>query len=422
MRKVRIGLLGLGTVGCGIIKLLAENGEMIRRRESIEVEVVKVLVRDQVKVRGAEVPAELLTTEAKDILTDGAIDIVVECMGGEEPAFPLIVEALAKGKSVVTANKEVVAKHWDELAEAAAKYGAGLYYEASVGGAIPVINAIRSSLQANRISRIMGIINGTTNYILSRMTAEGRDYREALEEAQLLGYAEPDPTADVAGFDARYKLVILSALAFHNRVKVEDIFCQGITDIIPEDIKNAKDLGYVIKLLAIGKKQDGVVEARVHPTLIPLGHPLASVEDSFNAIYLDGNMSGSLMFYGRGAGDLPTASAMVSDILTCARLEGNHQHTRLDDEKVRIETNWKSAYYLRLLVQDRPGVFAEIAEIFGRHGVSLSSVVQTTSKEKQATILIITHESEEVSINVIREELRESGSVISFGSLLRVEA
>lgn len=421
MRKVRLGLLGLGTVGCGIIKLLEENGEMIRRREGIDIEVTRILVRDTTRTRGAEVPAGLLTTKAKDILADDAIDIVAECMGGEDPAFALLMEALAQGKSVVTANKEVVAKHWDELEEAAARSGAGLYYEASVGGAIPVLNAIRTSLQANHVSRIMGIINGTTNYILSRMSHEGSEYQDALDGAQRLGYAEPDPTADVAGYDARYKLSILTALAFHNRVKVDDIFCQGITGITPEDIKNARDLGYVIKLLAIGKNHDGTVEARVHPTLIPRDHPLASVEDSFNAVFVEGNMSGSLMFYGRGAGDLPTASAMVSDILTAARCGGHHQRTILDNEKVRIEENWKSAYYLRLIVQDRPGVFAEIAEIFGRHGVSLSSVVQTTREQKQATILIITHMAEESSINALREELKGSRSVISRGSLLRVE-
>lgn len=421
MKKVGLALLGLGTIGSGVIKVLKENGEMIKSREGIEIEVKKILVRDKSKKRAVAVPANLLTDSMEDILRDTSIDVIAEFMGGESPAFTFIRDALRQGKSVITANKEVLAKHWDALEEEARSSGAGLYFEASVAGGIPIIKAVRRSLQANNILKFMGIINGTTNFILTKMSEEGRSFSEVLAEAQRLGYAEPDPTADVEGYDACYKLSILSTICFKNRVPIDKIFCEGITGIAADDIAYARELGFGIKLLAIAKKQNGKIEARVHPTFIPLSHPLYAVRDSYNAIYIEGDMVGSLMFYGRGAGDLPTASALVSDIITACQNEGGHHRVRLDDEPVTFEKDWMDEYYLRLIVRDQPGVLAEIAGIFGHHQVSLDSVMQKQRGNDHATIIFITHKAHEQWINAAIEEMKKSPSVISVESLIRVE-
>ena len=421
MKKIGLALLGLGTIGSGVIKVLNENGEMIKNREGLEIEVKKILVRDKTKKRNVKVNENLLADNPLDILNDASIDVVAEFMGGEMPAFTYIMEALKQGKSVVTANKEVIAKRWDELELEAKKSGAGLYFEASVAGGIPIIKAVRRSLQANNIQKFMGIINGTTNFILTRMSEEGRSFEDVLAEAQRLGYAEPDPTADVEGYDARYKLSILSTICFRNRVTINNIFCEGITKISADDIEYAKELGFGIKLLAIAKKQNGKIEARVHPTFIPLSHPLYAVRDSYNAIYIEGDMVGSLMFYGRGAGDLPTASALVSDIITACQNEGSHHRVKLDGEEAIFDKNWKDEYYLRLVVRDKPGVLAEIAGIFGRHNVSLNSVIQKLRGNDNATIIFITHEAHEVWVNAALEEMRNCRSIISVESLIRVE-
>jgi homoserine dehydrogenase len=421
MKKVGLALLGLGTIGSGVMKVIKENGEMIKNREGIDIEVKKILVRDKSKKRSVAVLPQVLTDSMEDILKDGSIDVIAEFMGGETPAFEYIRAALRQGISVITANKEVIAKHWDELEEEARKSGAGLYFEASVAGGIPIIKAVRRSLQANNILKFMGIINGTTNYILTKMSEEGRSFNEVLAEAQRLGYAEPDPTADVEGYDARYKLSILSTICFRNRVPIDHIYCEGITGISADDIAYGRELGFGIKLLAIAKKQNGKIEARVHPTFIPLSHPLYAVRDSFNAIYIEGDMVGSLMFYGQGAGDLPTASALVSDIVTACQNEGGHHRVRLDDEVVTFEKDWIDEYYLRLIVRDQPGVLAEIAGIFGRHQVSLDSVIQKQRGNDHATIIFITHKAHENWIHAAIKDMRNSPSVISVESLIRVE-
>ncbi|NLU52581.1 MAG: homoserine dehydrogenase [Clostridiaceae bacterium] len=421
MKKVGLAMLGLGTIGSGVFKVLKENGDIIRAREGMDIEIKKILVRDKNKKRNVDVDKSILTDDPSEIINDEGIDIIAEFMGGENPAFTLIRDALRKGKSVVTANKEVIAKYWDELEEEAEKSGAGLYFEASVAGGIPIIKPLRRSLQANNIVKIMGIINGTTNYILTRMSEEGKSFEEALLEAQRLGYAEPDPTADIEGYDARYKLSILSTLCFRNRVTIDKIHCEGITRISPDDIRYAKELGYGIKLLAIAKKHDGKIEARVHPTFIPLSHPLTAVRDSYNAIFIQGDMVGDLMFYGRGAGDLPTASAIVSDIITAAQNGGTHHSVRLDEDKTVFEDNWKNEYYMRLVVLDKPGVLAEIAGIFGRHNVSLDSVMQKLRGNDNATIIFITHTACEKWIHDALDEIRRSPSVISVESMIRVE-
>lgn len=421
MKKINLAMLGLGTIGCGVYKVIKENGDIIRTHEGLDIEIKKILVRDKNKKRSVDVDKSILTDDPGDILNDESIDIIAEYMGGDEPAFTLLRDALRRGKSVVTANKEVIAKYWDELEEEALKSGAGLYYEASVAGGIPIIKPLRRSLQANNIIKIMGIINGTTNYILTKMSEEGIDFEEALAEAKRLGYAEPDPTADIEGYDARYKLSILSTLCFRSRVNVEDIYCEGITRISPDDIKYARELGYGIKLLAIAKKLNGKIQARVHPTFIPLSHPLTAVRDSYNAIFIQGDMVGELMFYGRGAGELPTASAIVSDIITAAQNGGAHHSIMLDDEKAVIEDNWKDEYYMRLVVHDQPGVLAEIAGIFGRHNVSLDTVMQKLRDKDKATIIFITHTAYEKWINEALDEIKRSRSVISIESMIRVE-
>ncbi|NLM73521.1 MAG: homoserine dehydrogenase [Clostridiaceae bacterium] len=421
MKKIGVALLGLGNIGSGVMKVLQENGELIKCREGMEIEVKRILVRNLKKKRSVEVDPALLTDDFNQIINDGSIDIIAEFMGGEMPAFTYISEALKRGKSVITANKEVIAKHWDELEEEAKRSGAGLYFEASVAGGIPIIKPLRRSLQANRILTLMGIINGTTNFILTRMSEEGRTFEDVLSEAQRRGYAEPDPTADIEGYDARYKLSILSTLCFRNRVRVDNIYCEGIRGVAADDIKYAKELGFGIKLLAIAKKLNGKIEARVHPTFIPLSHPLYAVRDSYNAIFIKGDMVGDIMFYGRGAGDLPTASAIVSDIVTAGQNNGAHHSFRLEVEKPEIEDNWIDEYYMRLVVLDKPGVLAEIAGIFGRHNVSLDTVMQKQRDHDHATIIFITHEAREKWIHEALEEIKRSPAVISVESLIRVE-
>jgi len=421
MKKIGVALLGLGNIGSGVMKVLQENGELIKCREGMEIEVKRILVRNLKKKRSVEVDPALLTDDFNQIINDGSIDIIAEFMGGEMPAFTYISESLRRGKSVITANKEVIAKHWDELEEEAKRSGAGLYFEASVAGGIPIIKPLRRSLQANRILTLMGIINGTTNFILTRMSEEGRTFEDVLSEAQRRGYAEPDPTADIEGYDARYKLSILSTLCFRNRVRVDNIYCEGIRGVAADDIKYAKELGFGIKLLAIAKKLNGKIEARVHPTFIPLSHPLYAVRDSYNAIFIKGDMVGDIMFYGRGAGDLPTASAIVSDIVTAGQNNGAHHSFRLEVEKPEIEDNWIDEYYMRLVVLDKPGVLAEIAGIFGRHNVSLDTVMQKQRDHDHATIIFITHEAREKWIHEALEEIKRSPAVISVESLIRVE-
>lgn len=421
MKKVGLALLGVGTVGSGVLKVLESNGEMIKTREGLCIEVKKILVRDIGKQRAVSVDPGVLTDNMDAILNDPEIDIIAEFMGGEMPAFTYIQKALKAGKSVVTANKEVIAKHWDELEAEAASSGAGLYFEASVAGGIPIIKSVGRSLQANNILKFMGIINGTTNYILTKMSEAGRDFQDVLKEAQALGYAEPDPSADVEGFDASYKLSILSTICFRNRVTLNDIYCEGITHITSEDIEYARQLGYGIKLLAIAKKHGNAIEARVHPTFIPLSHPLYAVRDVYNAIYLEGDIVGNLMFYGRGAGDLPTASAIVSDIINACLNNGAHHRIRLDQTDAAFEKDWLDEYYVRMNVKDEPGVLAEIAGLFGKNGVSLESVIQKRRDMKIATIIFVTHEAREKSLMNAIQDIKQSGAVFSVESVIRVE-
>ncbi len=451
MRTLHVGLLGFGTVGGGVFRLLAENGTMLREREGLDIRVDRVLVRNPEKNRQISAPVELLTTSPGDIMDHPEISVVVEMLGGLEPARTLILEALAKGKTVVTANKDVVATYWDELQKAAAAHGAGLYYEASVAGGIPIIRAIRQSLQGNRISRIMGIINGTTNYILTRMSEEGRSFESVLSDAQRLGYAEPNPANDIEGHDAKFKLAILSNLCFGHTIRLSDIHCEGITRITADDIAFGKQLGYTVKLLALGRATPEGVDVRVHPTFIPSTHPLASVRDANNAIFIEGNAVGELMFYGRGAGDMPTASAIVSDILVSAGetrcgtvvSAGTAGHVRnagtvgTDGNAANIENavegpgpavshpvvlrDWQTECYIRMTVADNPGVLAAIAGIFGRHGVSIESVIQKGRSEGTVPLIFVTHKAGEEGIRAATAEILQHGMVRSVDNLIRVE-
>ncbi|AOT72135.1 homoserine dehydrogenase [Geosporobacter ferrireducens] len=426
MQKIKIGLLGFGTVGSGVWKILQENKKIIGKNCGYEVEVSKILVQDMTKKRDGIEQKDIFTDNPKDILEDPAIEIVIEVMGGIEPAREYILKAIENRKHIVTANKALIATHGDQLIHAAKKAQVELCYEASVAGGIPIIHAIKESLSANRIYNIMGILNGTTNYILSKMTAENMDFETALKEAQGKGYAEADPTSDVEGHDAVYKLTILARLAFGSYVHFEDVYREGITKITPIDIEYAKELGYVIKLLAIAKEEEGKIALRVHPTFVPQQHPLAAVGDAFNAVFVKGNAVGDLMFYGRGAGDLPTGSAVLGDLINIIKkkdLQKRLYENGFDQNSkrvIRMEEN-QSEYYVRLLVKDVPGVFGKVATEFGRHGVSLSSVIQKGREEPSVSLVFVTHETTEQNVQMAIKDIVNISEVVKLANLIRVE-
>ena len=429
MKKVKIALLGLGNVGRGVWNILQMNGEEIMKRSGCQVEVAKILVRDPSKARAVKVPEELITTNFDEILNDDSIKIIVEVMGGIEPAKEFILKSLNKKKHIVTANKMLLATYGDELFKKADEEEVMLNYEASVAGGIPIIQAINESLTANKIEKLYGIINGTTNFILSKMELEGSDFDDVLKEAQEKGYAEADPTSDIEGFDAQYKLAILSSLAFGTKVKIDDVYREGITKITSKDIRYAKDFGLVIKLLAIAKEIDGKLQLRVHPTMIPETHPLANVHDSFNAVFIKGNAVDDLMFYGRGAGDLPTGSAVVSDIVSILRSDVDTEN-RLPVEKNNLwhKEIWEinditSRYYIRTTVTDRPGVLGEITAIFGRHGVSLRSVIQRgrVKNEEEVGLVLVTHYTKEAQLQGAINEVKDMESVKEINNMIRIE-
>ncbi|MDR1570590.1 MAG: homoserine dehydrogenase [Oscillospiraceae bacterium] len=408
--NVQVGFLGLGNIGGGVWRLLKQMRAEIEARESIKFTIKRVLVRDLYKRRSVNVPNDILTARVQDILDDPEITLVVEALGGEQPAADYIKRALEAGKSVVTANKLALATHWLELLETANHRGVGLFFEAGVCGAIPIIRTVTDSLQANRIERLFGIINGTTNYILSEMSAKDATYADALFEAQRLGLAEPDPTADVEGGDAACKLAILSTLAFHAHVPLSGIFKRGITTITPLDVSYGRELGYALKLLAVSKRVGDRIQARVHPTFVPLTHPLSAVSGSFNAVYLYGHASGELMLYGRGAGDYPTASAVVSDMIAAARGRQGPAYRMTSD--VTMDDDWESRYFIRLSAVDRPGVLGAIASILGRHGVSIASMRQNTMGLDHAPLMFVTHAARERDVRASLTEIGENLATI----------
>ena len=403
MKEIVIGFLGCGNVGGGVWKLLENFKDAIAHRDHVRIRVKRILVRDLGKKRSADVPAELLTTNPNDVLYDPEISLVAEFMGAEQPATEYMLTALKNGKTVVTANKVALSLNWHRLQAEAQRSHVGLYYEASVCGAIPIINALQSPLKANRIDKLMGIINGTTNYILSRMTQNGESYEAVLSDAQRLGLAEPDPTSDVKGYDAAYKLSVMASLAFHARVPFGKVYHEGITNVTDKDIAFGKELGYVLKLLAIAKRTDNTVEVRVHPTFLPADHPLAMVNGSFNAVFLHGHACQDMMLQGRGAGDMPTASAVVGDILR-AVTTAEHEHptfanTAMPDPTLDFTENWSSKYYIRLSTIDAPGVLAGVAGCLAKENVSVASMLQKdVDEDGRVQMIIITHEAKEQSV------------------------
>ncbi len=425
MGSINIGLLGLGTVGRGVVKVLQNNSESIEKKVGRKVELKKILVRDLNKDRGIELAADMLTDRPEDILDNPQIDIVVEVMGGIEPAKNYIIKALQDGKHVVTANKDLIALHGKELFAAA--NNTDLFFEASVAGGIPIIRPLKECLAGNRLEEVMGIINGTTNYILTKMTNEGSDFEEVLKEAQDLGYAEADPTSDVGGLDAARKIAILASVAFGSRVTFNDVYVEGITNISVEDISYAHDLGYVIKLLGIAKDINDQIEVRVHPVFIPKDHPLASVNDAFNAIFVKGDAIGEAMFYGQGAGEMPTASAVVGDIIAAARnkvydVSGRISCTCFNEKPIKQIGEIESEFYLRLKVTDKPGVLASIAGVFGNHDVSIASVMQkSTGKNGKAEIVLISHKVKEKYLRDALQIIGGMSIVDSISSVIRVE-
>jgi homoserine dehydrogenase len=418
-------MLGLGTVGSGVARVLLGKSDALERRIGRPVQICKVLVRDATKLRSVRLEAPLVT-DALAVIDDPRVDVVIEVLGGEEPARTLILQAIERGKHVVTANKEVMAKHGPTILAAAAAKGVSVAYEASVGGGIPLIGPFQLDLAANDITSVVGIVNGTTNYILTRMTESGASFSDALHEAQELGYAEPDPTNDVEAWDAAYKLAILASLAFGAPIMPEQIWREGITQVSQRDIQYAAELGYRIKLLAIARLVGGQVEARVHPSLVHQGSMLASVDGSFNAVQVEGDLIGSALFYGRGAGSEPTSSAVVADLIALGSSVGRgSRQAAAHAPSLRPMTLLQSRYFLRLLTLDRPGVMASIATVLGDRGISLASVVQKESvvlgeDMPGAEIVLTTHLASEAAVQEAIATIRGMPMVERIGSLLRV--
>jgi homoserine dehydrogenase len=423
---VKVALLGCGNVGTEVVRLLHEQADDLTARIGTPIELVGIAVRRPRRDRGGlPVDPSIFTTDALGLVKRDDVDVIVEVVGGIEPARGWLVEALRSGKSVVTANKALLAEDGGSLHDAAAQGGADLYYEAAVAGAIPLLRPLRESLHGDRITRVTGIVNGTTNFILSSMDSSGAGFGEALEEATTLGYAEADPTADVEGFDAAAKAAILASLAFHTRVCAADVHREGITEVTAADVASAKAMGCTIKLLCIANRTgDGGVSVRVHPAMIPRTHPLAGVGDAFNAVFVEAEAAGQLMFYGRGAGGAPTASAVLGDLVAVARnrLSGTRaaSESAYADLPVRSMAEVRTRYHISLDVADRAGVLAAVAGVFARHDVSIATV-QQSGRGGDAVLVIVTHSAPDAALAATVEELRSLDIVRSIASVLRVE-
>lgn len=430
MEAIKVGLIGWGTIGVGVSRILLERSSLVRDRAGVPIRLVRIADLDISTTRGVQVDWSMLTTDADEILDDPEIQVVVELIGGIEPAKSFILKAIRNGKHVVTANKALLAGHACEIFSQAHSSGVNLYFEGSVGGGIPIIKSLREGLLANRIQSIYGIINGTANYILTKMSEEGEDFQQALKEAQRNGYAEADPTYDVEGYDTAHKITILSSLAYGGRVELDDVYVEGITRITPKDIQYARELGYVIKLLAISKFHDGRAEVRVHPTMLPEKSMLASVRGVFNGIYVVGDAVGATMFYGQGAGRMPTASAVTADIVDIARRIASGappyippcwrpNSPRLD---VMGIDECESRYYIRYIVTDRAGVLAKISGILGNHNISIASVIQKESYDEESVYLVMmTHKAKEDAMRRAIEEIDRLDVVKAKSMVIRVE-
>lgn len=426
--SIGVGLMGLGVVGGGVASVLASKADAIAQQVGCPLALKAILVRDLDKKRPRGVPSSLLTTNPQRLLGDDSIDIIVEVIGGETDAYRYMGEAILRGKHVVTANKEVIAKHGPELMALAAKHRVDIRHEASVGGGIPIIGPFRQDLLANKISAIHAIINGTTNYIVTKMAAENVDFSTALKQAQELGYAEPNPANDIEGVDATYKLAILATLAFRTQVRPEDIYCEGISRLAPRDFRYARELGYAIKLLAIAKEEDNSIQVRVHPAFVPEHMLLAEVDGVFNAIQVQGDLIGRVIFYGQGAGSLPTSSAILADVIHIAQniklgLQPKPQPQFNTPKKMVPISHIKTRYYLRMTIADQPGVLAQISRILGDHSISIASVIQKEAdpSAQTAEIVIMTHPARESAVQQALRESQALSVVKEIGNLIRVE-
>jgi homoserine dehydrogenase len=425
--RIGIGILGLGVVGSGTVRLLQQNRASIERKIGAAIDLRRIAVRDVAKKRAVDVDASLLTTRPEDVIDDPAVDILCELIGGVTPAKDYVLRALRNGKQVVTANKEMIAKDGHEVMEEAGRRGLDFLFEGSVAGGIPIIQPMKNALGGNQVQQIQGIVNGTTNYILTRMTDENADFDVVLKDAQALGYAEADPSSDVDGFDAQYKIAILSSIAFTSRVRVQDVYAEGITRVSKRDIECARALGYVIKLLAVGERRDeDAMQVRVHPAFLPASHPLASTHGVYNAIYLRGDAVGDVMFYGRGAGQMPTGSAVVGDIMDASRniLRGSTGRvpcTCFEERRMLPMGDVETRYYARMTVDDQPGVLAAIAGVFGENRVSIESVVQRADDEGRAEIIWITHRTREADMRAALGQIEALQPVERIENWLRVE-
>jgi homoserine dehydrogenase len=432
MDRIYIGLIGFGTVGTGLVKILQEKAKLLEERLGLSIVLKRIADLDVTTDRGIEVNPAILTTKIAEVMEDPEIAIVVELIGGLEPARTFILQALEKGKHIVTANKALLAVHGAEIFKAAEERGVDIGFEGSVGGGIPIIRALKEGLVANKIRVIFGILNGTSNYILSEMTYRGLQFQEVLKKAQELGYAEADPTLDIEGIDTAHKLAILLSLAYGIQVRMEDIYTEGISAISPMDIEHAKELGYHIKLLAIAKSDGGPVEARVHPTLLPADHLLSTVRGPFNAIFIKGDAVGATLFYGAGAGMMPTASAVVSDLVDLCRNIRlgvsrrvpllSYQPAHLREGEIKNIHDITSTYYLRFTVVDRPGVLSRISGILGDLDISIASVIQKGRRaEKAVPIYVVTHEAREKNMQKALQVIDRLPVIVDKTVLLRME-
>lgn len=427
MRTVRAGLIGLGTVGSGVVEIVRRHGADFSRRASVDVEITRFADRDPSRAEALDIPAEQFTTDAADIIADPDIDVVIELIGGTGVAHDVVIDALAAGKSVVTANKALMAASGKEVMDAAEAAGVDIMFEASVGGGIPIIGPLKHSLVGNEIESVVGIVNGTTNYILTRMAEDGLDYGTALAEAQERGYAEADPTADVDGLDAGAKIAILASIAFNSRVTADEVPTEGIRGLSAIDIGYAAEMGYAIKLVAVARRTEEGLDVRVHPAMIAAEHPIAGVSGVYNAIYVVGDSVGETMFFGEGAGSLPAASAVVGDLLEVARhISGDCLNlvgcTCKESLPIRDIGSLATRYYVRLRVTDRPGVLAAVAKVLGDHAVSIASVIQLESYESgEAELVLVTHEASEADARSAFADIEALDVVSAVSAVIRVE-
>ncbi len=432
MKEVKIGLIGFGTIGTGVVKILRQNSAIIEKKLNARLVLKKIADLDITSSRGVEVGKELLTTDAGEIVNDADIDIVIELIGGINPAKQFILDSIKNGKHAVTANKALLAKEGIEIFQTAESEGKNVGFEASTGGVIPVVRAIKEGFASDEILSVYGIINGTANYILTKMTDFGTDFSEVLKEAQEKGFAEADPSLDINGGDSAHKIAILSTLAFGSRVGLDSIYTEGIEGISSEDIKYAYELGYKVKLLAIAKNVNGEIDVRVHPTMITFENPLSNVSNEYNAVYINGKNAGSNILFGKGAGELPTAVAVVSDVIDIARdvLAGasgrmtplSFKFANISEKKIRAIDNVKSRFYFRFFVVDRPGVLSKIAGILGKRGISIQSVIQKGKKDgEKVSVVIMTHEALEKSVRESLAEIDAADYVLDKTVSIRVE-